>query len=211
MKYESYTILSPGPSLDQFVPERDVLKGGPVVAINTAMACYPQADIWLLHSVYAQLVKRLEEYGQTWELLRPSEVWTWSCWDEDPVHKALLGDADFKGWPIGKDVFSADVLGWESKVQWSQVPALCAAGLAIKNGAKVVRLIGLDMEGSGYAGLDGGPLKWTANESDDLRKKWRMQRAAVEQAVRECPSQGITLEVYKAPVDVKKPKEMART
>lgn len=204
------TILSPGPSLNQFDPERDLLPG-PVVAINTAMAVYPQADVWLVHSTMAALVNRLEEYGQTWDLLAPGEVWAPSCWDWEEKNKPYLADRRFAGWPMGQDVFGASILRWETKAHWSSVPALCAAGMAIFKGVEHVRLIGLDMKGTGYGGLDGGPLDWRADEDADTRKKWRGQRTMVAQAQKECPAHGITLEVYdcSAAVAAKK-KEPAR-
>lgn len=200
------TILCPGPSLDKYDPARDKLDG-PVIAINVAMAAFPDSDVWAIHKEFKLLTDGLAEYGTNFDLLDPREVWAMSGWDtnygkaaesfhDDPRRKNYIREIPFSGWPRGKPEF-AELTGWESRVLWSDLAVLCAAGKAISRGIKRIRIVGCDMMGTGYGCIDGGPLKWKPDEDDLQRRKWRQHRSFLEKAVEEASAHGVEIEVWR--------------
>lgn len=201
-------ILCPGPSLDRFDPERDLVDG-PVVALNGAIAVYPTADVWAIDG--GNNMKRIEEvlneYGYSSSLVNVREVWSMVRWDHDHGKVAeesfegrrnLIGDTPFFGWPRGIEPVARRI-GWRSRVPWSAVGPLCPAILAIERGVKHLRVIGADFTGSGYGGIDGGPFQWKPEEDPSTRKRWRMAKNYFGAAQKECEAQGIALERYAIP------------
>lgn len=213
MRHEQYTeatILCPGKSLDLYDRDRDALPGGPVIAVNTAMAERPESDVWCIWGLtIKELDARLSEWGTTFRLLRGDgdgavPVWAIKAFAQHndlvtllkPHHISWddhLRRHGFDWWIKSRVVHN--YLGWTPRIAWDEIPALSAAMVAMKNGAKHVRIIGADMRGMGYAGVEGGDLKWRDAEDDDHRRRWKKERTALQLAVQECPQHGVTLEV----------------
>jgi hypothetical protein len=205
-RYNEATILCPGKSLELLDYERDTLPQGPTIAVNTAMAEVPQADVW---GVYGLTVKglddRLAEWGARFELMR-GELDVYAIYDFARVYELVstrkphyvkyddhMRASGFDWWVRGGVV--QKYIGWQSRVDWSSVPALAMAMIAVKNGARHIRILGADMRGIGYAGVQAGDLKWRDHEDDEHRRRWKRERQALEMAVAECPEHGVTLEV----------------
>lgn len=207
------TILCDGPSMAQFDAERDLIAGAPVVSVNTAQAIY-RGEVWCVHSGYGQLTSRLADYGMTPELCVPDEMWFRTQWAEpnSPEQHDLAKKAQRTRTWASRVGPMANILGWVSRVEWGAVAPLAAAAIAINLGVKRIRIVGADMKGSGYGGIDSGVWRWRPEEDDEIARKWKRERVAMQYAIAEARERGIEIERWTpgAPVSAPAPKAEKR-
>lgn len=197
-EYPAWNFACPGPSLQKWEDDGrpGMLADAPLVAVNSAIGVCPDADVWLI--TRQDLDDPLADFGMRMAEILDSDrhiIWMQkSVWHVHYERKMLHATAKVRCWPNRKHVFEADLMGFESRLEWSGVTPLQGVGLAISMGGKHIRVFGADMKGSGYAGIDGGPNAWVDNESTDESRRWKRDRMNIGRAIEDAARGGVLLE-----------------
>lgn len=190
LRVEDWTILCPGPSLENYTPS-DALEG-PVIAVNEAIGLIDKPDVWGLTKIPAEINPALEDYGLSVGMVAgdpEQRIWT----RLNLSKKHLRGRVD-RTFPSRKPALEK-FMGISTRIEWSQAPWLGFAAIAITLGAKRIRVIGADMKGHGYAGIPNGPFGYRDEPDTDDVRRWRMEQRVVEMAVSDAKNAGVTIEV----------------
>lgn len=199
-QYPSWTFACPGKSLEEWNDNGrpGMHDDGPLVAVNAAIGLCPDADVWLLTKDPTLMQSALDDFGMTVDEIMQSgkTVWTnkgqWKHHFERPKRG---GDGVRMYYPNRKDPLERDMLGFKTRNTWSQTVPLGGVAIAIKMGAKRIRIFGADMRGEGYAGIPMGPNSWRDEEHREQGNRWVRDRRVMSNAILDCAEGGVLLQL----------------
>lgn len=180
----NWSILCPGPSLRRYIQfEADQ---GCIISVNSAiLKC--TADYWAIidDETFESVLNKV---GQTQlkVMIGDTTLWVPEKWQG----RATRGKIRPIFWSFKRETFGnlpaeMDIgHGW----RWNERTVFAAIALAIKKGARVIRIYGADMQGSGYCvkGVENKKMVHTP-------ERWLEERILFEQAQAICKKNQIEL------------------
>lgn len=198
-EYHEWTFACPGKSLQDWNDQgRKGALDGPLVAVNSAIGVVYDADVWLITRIDVE--QQLRDFGMTIEdvISRGIPIWAPSgTWETEFVRKGrdTQPDAIRKQYSNRQPAMEKNHLGFPTRFEWSQVGALGGVAIAIQMGAKHIRMFGMDMSGTGYAGIPTGPNAWREDVDAKQHGRWLKEKGCIEKAILDCADGGVLLQI----------------
>lgn len=194
VRAEKWALCCPGPSLAKYSVFKALIDYGPdyTVAINGAILLNYNFDFWAVQDmeVFFNVVNNTPHVITNNEDL---VLWIPDRWVED-IPKDFPQYNDFFQSIYRESFKSALVADFNNKmpfcrqINWREFTILTALGLAIKHGARIIRVYGAEMTGTGYF-MTGLQNERTIHNE----KRWIREGEAFEAVRKEAKNHGIEI------------------
>lgn len=202
-----FTIVCPGPSINQyFTTKRIEYFPGNLIAVNGGINTPLNFDYWAVADlecfekcVYLAVGLTAENWNVY--LTKAITLWVPARWEEDLKQYPCFASTVFKNckkelYPCTKYEDLSESMPFAQGIDWRKFTLLTALALAVKKGAKSIKVYGADLSGDQYfrSGFE--------NERTNLsEERWQWEKASFDAISERCAENGIT--VTREGVDIK--------
>lgn len=148
-----WAICCPGPSLSRRETIIEMMKSNPdyIIAVNGAILQDVPFDYWAVQDI--EVFRSICEVGDV--DLSSVRLWIPERWvaDMNAYHPDLLNQFN----KMDRDTFPSDrvehfsmMMPFGRNLNWREFTMITAIGLAVREGAELIRIYGADLSGSGY-------------------------------------------------------------
>jgi hypothetical protein len=180
---KAWAIICPGPSLSMY--SEFLRDSGCLIAVNGAILQHP-ADYWAMidEEVFDAVLTRASELDIGIHEIKSAILWIPEKWFERRQYGRISPMFDDFKKVTWKDLDLEMDIGY--RWPWKTKTVYTAIALAIKKGAKTIRLYGADMAGEGYfiPGI-------TNNRMEHGEMRWKDERVWMNSIIGLCRKNGI--------------------
>jgi hypothetical protein len=190
MERNCWGIVCPGPSLNSYKMVKRICATSPdhLVAVNGAVLFPGRAEYWAVCDieVFAHCIRDRKYWDPGVTLWAPQR------WQEDMWR---AGDLRAKFTVLKKELFPANsneefgqIMPFGKDIHWRERTMFIAIGMAIRHGAREIRIFGADLEGGCYfqEGLENCRTRLT-------EKRWIEERFWLNRIIDACADEGIAV------------------
>lgn len=194
LKPEKWALCCPGPSLAKYSVLKALNEFDPdfIVAVNGAILYALDFDYWAVQDieVFTHIIDHVPQAVMHNEDLT---LWIPDRWEEDipkdyPRYNVYFLDIYREAFASALVADFNDSMPFCRHINWREFTVLTALGLTIKRGARVIRLYGADMAGTGYFSKGLQNERTIHNE-----KRWIREMEAFEAIRKEAKNHGIEI------------------